>query len=156
MWFRPTATGSFALLCAEFCGTQHAHMDGQVVVMEPAAYADWLANQGVSQSLAQQGEGLFRQYGCSGCHGANSTVHAPPLTGLYGRLVHLADGSAVRAEKVQATFHDGVLEVKVPKAEEAPTPEVTAAAATATPAEPEVIKKGKKEEEGEEKEEKKK
>jgi cytochrome c oxidase subunit II len=99
MWFRPTATGNFALLCAEFCGTQHAHMDGQVVVMEPAAYAGWLANQGVGLSLAQQGEGLFRQYGCSGCHGANSTVHAPPLAGLYGRLVHLSDGSVVRADE---------------------------------------------------------
>jgi large subunit ribosomal protein L25 len=44
-----------------------------------------------------------------------------------------------------------------PKAEEAPAPEAVAAAATATPAEPEVIKKGKKEEEGvEAKEEKKK
>jgi len=49
-----------------------------------------------------------------------------------------------------------LLHVIMPKAEEVPTPEVTAAAATATPAEPEVIKKGKKEEETEEKEEKKK
>jgi cytochrome c oxidase subunit 2 len=68
-------------------------------VMEQAAYAGWLANQGANPSLARQGEALFRQYGCSGCHGANSTVHAPPLTGLYGRLVHLADGSAVRADE---------------------------------------------------------
>ena len=29
----------------------------------------------------------------------NSTVHAPPLAGLYGRLVHLQDGSAVRADE---------------------------------------------------------
>jgi cytochrome c oxidase subunit 2 len=99
MWLRPTETGNFALLCAEFCGTQHAHMEGQVVVMEPAAYATWLTNQGTNQSLAQQGEALFRKYGCSGCHGANSTVHAPPLTGLYGKLVHLSDGSIVRADE---------------------------------------------------------
>jgi large subunit ribosomal protein L25 len=49
-----------------------------------------------------------------------------------------------------------LVHVIMPKAEETPTPEATAAAATATPAEPEVIKKGKKEEEGAEKEEKKK
>src|SRR5712691_648094 len=54
-----------------------------------------------------------------------------------------------------------LVHVIMPKAEEvAPTPEATAAAATATPAEPEVIKKGKKEEdeaaEKEKKEEKKK
>jgi len=99
MWFRPTETGNFALMCAEFCGTEHAHMGGQIVVMEPAAYTGWLANQGTNLSLAQQGEALFRKYGCSGCHGANSTVHSPSLSGLYGRLVHLADGSAVRADE---------------------------------------------------------
>jgi large subunit ribosomal protein L25 len=52
-----------------------------------------------------------------------------------------------------------LVHVIMPKAEEAPAPAegaVVAAAATATPAEPEVIKKGKKEEEGETKEEKKK
>ena len=99
MWLRPTETGSFQLLCAEFCGTQHAHMEGQVVVMEPAAYAGWLDNQRASQTLARQGEALFRQYGCSGCHGAYSTVQSPPLVGLYGRLVHLSDGSTVRADE---------------------------------------------------------
>ena len=49
-----------------------------------------------------------------------------------------------------------LVHVIMPKAEEAPTPEATAAAATATPVEPEVIKKGKKEEVEEEKEEKEK
>ena len=45
-----------------------------------------------------------------------------------------------------------IVHVIMPKAEEAPaTPEAVAAAATATPAEPEVIKKGKKEEVEEEK-----
>ena len=41
-----------------------------------------------------------------------------------------------------------LVHVIMPKAEEVATPTETAAAATATPAEPEVIKKGKKEEEG--------
>ncbi len=49
-----------------------------------------------------------------------------------------------------------LVHVIMPKAEEAPTAEATAAAATATPAEPEVIKKGKKEEGDEAADEKKK
>jgi cytochrome c oxidase subunit 2 len=99
MWFRPTETGNFTIECSEFCGTEHAHMGGQIVVMEPAAYTGWLTHQGVNLSLAQQGEALFRQHGCSGCHDANSTVHAPLLAGLYGSLVHLSDGSVVRADE---------------------------------------------------------
>jgi cytochrome c oxidase subunit 2 len=99
VWFEATKTGEFQIECSEFCGTQHAHMKGEVVVMEPTAYARWLTDQGVNQSLAQQGEALFRKYGCSGCHDAHSTVHAPSLAGLFGKLVHLQDGSTVRADE---------------------------------------------------------
>src|ERR1700760_627890 len=99
VWFKATEPGIYQLECSEYCGTEHAHMRGEVVVMEPAAYARWLREQGVHESLAQQGEALFRERGCSGCHGANSTVHAPTFVGLYGSIVHLQDGSAVRADE---------------------------------------------------------
>ena len=99
VWFKATKTGEYRIECSQFCGTGHAQMIGRVFVMQPAAYAHWLTDQRVPQSLALQGEALFRQYGCSGCHGANSTVHAPPLEGVYGRLVHLQDGSVVKADE---------------------------------------------------------
>ena len=97
MWFKPEKTGEFRLYCAEFCGTDHALMRGRIVVMEPAAYALW-ADAGDTDSLAQQGEALFRQLGCSGCHGPAATVHAPDLAGLYGKPVPLSDGSTVTAD----------------------------------------------------------
>ena len=99
VWFKATEPGTYQLECSEFCGTEHAHMRGEVVVLEPAAFARWLRDQGVHESLAQQGEALFREHGCSGCHGKNSTVHAPTLVGVYGSIVHLQDGSAVRADE---------------------------------------------------------
>lgn len=99
LWFRTTETGEFRLQCSEYCGSQHAHMDGSIIVMPPAAYARWLTEQGVHESLAQQGEALFRKYGCSGCHGANSTVHAPSLAGVYGSLVHLEGGATSVADE---------------------------------------------------------
>jgi cytochrome c oxidase subunit 2 len=99
VWFKATKTGAYQIECSEFCGTEHAHMRGEVVVMEPAAFARWLRDQGGHDSLAQQGEALFREHGCSGCHGENSTVHAPTLVGVYGSIVHLQDGSVVRADE---------------------------------------------------------
>jgi cytochrome c oxidase subunit 2 len=99
LWFKATETGTYKLECTQYCGLQHATMKGEVVVMTPADYAGWLTEQGVNHSLAQQGEALFRQHGCSGCHGLNSTVHAPTLDGLYGSLVHLEDGSVRRADE---------------------------------------------------------
>lgn len=99
LWFKATKTGTYKLECTQYCGLQHATMKGEVVVMTPADYAQWLTTQGVHQSLALQGEALFRQHGCSGCHGLNSTVHAPTLDGLYGSLVHMQDGSVRRADE---------------------------------------------------------
>lgn len=99
IWFKPTKPGTYRLECSEYCGTEHAHMEGEVVVMPPADYASWLNRQGMRQSLAEQGEALFRERGCSGCHSDNSTIHAPTLTGLYGGLVHLQDGSVRRADE---------------------------------------------------------
>jgi cytochrome c oxidase subunit 2 len=99
LWFLPTRAGVFHLFCAEYCGGEHSTMRGEVVVLEPPAYQQWLNAGSVQPSLAQRGEERFRQYGCSGCHDANSLVHAPPLAGLYGNPVQLADGSRVRADE---------------------------------------------------------
>jgi len=98
-WFEATRDGSFDLLCAEYCGTEHSMMRGQVVVMEPQAYQDWLQAHPAEQGLAAQGAQRFREYGCSGCHGPNSTVHAPPLAGVFGKPVQLQDGSRAIADE---------------------------------------------------------
>lgn len=99
IWFKVNEPGVYRLECSEFCGTEHTRMRGDIVVMQPAAFADWLATRGVHESLAQQGEQLFRQFGCSGCHFPKSDVHAPSLVGLYGRIVHLSDGTSVVADR---------------------------------------------------------
>ena len=99
-WFTATQAGRFHLFCAEYCGTEHARMGaGEVVVMEPVDFQRWLDRQGGGNAAAAHGEALFREYGCSGCHGANAAVHAPDLAGLYGRPVPLADGSTVIADE---------------------------------------------------------
>jgi cytochrome c oxidase subunit 2 len=105
--FTPVKAGRFRILCAEFCGTEHSHMGGWVTVMEPDDFARWLEAQGGGSSLAKEGEALFRQYGCSGCHSPGSTVHAPTLEGLYGRPVPLQDGSMTVAN--DAYLRDSIL-----------------------------------------------
>lgn len=99
LWFRATQLGSFPLLCTQYCGTDHAHMGGFIVVMRPAEYARWLAGTASPGSLAAQGAQLFRSHGCSGCHSPNAAIHAPDLAGLYGQTVQLADGRHVLADE---------------------------------------------------------
>ncbi|MGH7824004.1 MAG: cytochrome c oxidase subunit II, partial [Candidatus Binatia bacterium] len=43
VWFEATKPGKFHLFCAEYCGTQHSGMIGQIVVLEPKQYQAWLS-----------------------------------------------------------------------------------------------------------------
>jgi cytochrome c oxidase subunit 2 len=97
--FTPTEVGTFHLFCAEYCGTQHSRMTGEVVVMAPAAYAAWLRKQPHGDTLVRDGEALFDKFGCGACHSARSQVHAPKLDGVFGSVVTLQDGRQIRADE---------------------------------------------------------
>ncbi|KIF79935.1 cytochrome B561 [Noviherbaspirillum autotrophicum] len=105
--FTPTEAGEFHLFCAEYCGTEHAAMRGRVVVMRPDQFAAWLQQGDAREGMAARGFALYRRYGCSGCHEAQSSVHAPDLHGLLGRTVHLQDGRSLVAD--EAYVRDSVL-----------------------------------------------
>jgi cytochrome c oxidase subunit 2 len=98
-WFQAKEVGDYHLFCTEYCGTDHARMTGTISVMQPEAYASWLAAQPHGEDLAREGAQLFVALGCSGCHGAHARVPAPPLAGLYGSQVVLADGSRTAADE---------------------------------------------------------
>jgi cytochrome c oxidase subunit 2 len=105
--FHPTKTGTYHLFCAEYCGAEHSAMTGAVIVMTPADYVRWRDTQDHSDSLAAEGEALFRALGCSGCHDTGSAVRAPDLHGVSGRAVLLADGRSVVAD--EAYLRDSIL-----------------------------------------------
>jgi cytochrome c oxidase subunit 2 len=73
-------------------------MGGRVIVMEPEDYQRWLASGGPHLSVAAQGEQLYRNLGCSGCHDQRGTIRAPRLNGLYGHTVPLQTGEVVVAD----------------------------------------------------------
>ncbi len=96
--FQPTAVGRYHVFCSEYCGTEHSHMRGWVVVMTPGDYERWL-EQGASESAASQGAKLVQQYGCFTCHRDDSLRRAPVLAGLFGQPVQLSDGRTVIADE---------------------------------------------------------
>jgi cytochrome c oxidase subunit 2 len=90
VWFTPTRTGSFDILCEELCGTAHFAMRGRLVVDEPAAFQAWLARQPTYAQVHERpagdvaaGKALYAV--CAACHGAsgegNAALHAPKLSG---------------------------------------------------------------------------
>jgi cytochrome c oxidase subunit 2 len=99
MWFKATKPGTYHLFCAQYCGTEHSGMIGEVVVMEPAEYQTWLAGGVPTGTLAQNGQALFTQLGCSTCHRFDVQGRGPNLTGVFGKPVLLEDGRTVTADE---------------------------------------------------------
>ena len=105
----PTKTGRFRGACAEFCGGAHAQMNLPVVVMEPAAYRDWLAGQArpavePTDERARRGRDLFLATGCGACHAIRGTPAdgrlAPDLTHVGSRLTIGAGVLPMNAENM--------------------------------------------------------
>jgi cytochrome c oxidase subunit 2 len=98
VWFRATKTGTYRLFCDQYCGTLHSGMVGEVIVMKPEEYQQWLSTR-AEGSLGQQGEKIFQQLGCNTCHRNDSLARGPNLAGLYGNPVKMKDGSMVIADE---------------------------------------------------------
>ena len=92
VWFQPTKPGRYHLFCAEYCGTRHSGMIGEVVVMEPSEYQTWLSGGVPEGSLASAGAKLFADLACNTCHRPDAQGRGPVLEGLFGKSVTLQSG----------------------------------------------------------------
>ncbi|HKY22197.1 MAG TPA: cytochrome c oxidase subunit II [Vicinamibacterales bacterium] len=99
IWFEPTKPGTYQIFCAEYCGTKHSGMTGEVVVMEPVEYQTWLSGGAPEGSLASTGERLFADLACNTCHRPDSRGRGPMLNNVFGKPVQLHDGSVVTADE---------------------------------------------------------
>ena len=99
LWFRSTRPGRYQLFCAEYCGTQHSRMIGEVVVMEPSEYQTWLSGGAPEGSLASTGEKLFQDLACITCHRSDAQGRGPVIQGLFGKTVALQSGETLVADE---------------------------------------------------------
>jgi len=90
IWFTPTRTGKFDLLCNELCGVGHFVMRGKVVVEEEREFQAWLSSyptfaQTSAQAAGSAAAGKPLYAVCAACHGSqaegNPALHAPKLSG---------------------------------------------------------------------------
>lgn len=91
LWLTPTRTGSFEILCEQYCGLGHHIMRASVEVMEPSEFSNWLASQPTFAETQQQSTpdlaaGQQAYTVCASCHGqsgeGNRAMNAPKLAGL--------------------------------------------------------------------------
>jgi cytochrome c oxidase subunit 2 len=98
MWFQTSEAGLFLGQCAEYCGSQHAHMLLRVVVDSPAVFDTWLEGQrkpAVDDEAVRAGRDAFLSQSCVNCHRVRGTgakgAFGPDLTHLMTRQT-LASG----------------------------------------------------------------
>jgi cytochrome c oxidase subunit 2 len=99
LWFQSTKPGRYRLFCAEYCGTKHSGMIGQVVVMDPSEYQTWLSGGASEGSLASAGAKLFQDLACNTCHRPDAQGRGPVLEGLFGKTVTLQNGETLTVDE---------------------------------------------------------
>jgi len=113
-WIEPHEVGVYFGNCAEYCGTQHAHMLLRVYVDTPEQFDAWVKQQ---QEAPQQepatpeeiaGKTAFFSHACVNCHTIAGTAAAgkfgPDLTTLATRDTIAAGAAPLTPE----TLHDWV------------------------------------------------
>jgi cytochrome c oxidase subunit 2 len=100
MWVEPHQPGTYLGQCAEYCGTQHAHMLLRIVAEPPEQFARWVEQQRQNaaavpaDSAAAAGRRVFLGTACISCHTVGGTV----ATGRYGPdLTHLMSRETIGA-----------------------------------------------------------
>jgi cytochrome c oxidase subunit 2 len=98
LWFQTDAPGLYLGQCAEYCGTQHAHMLLRVVVDPPGDFESWLDNErkpAAEDPDGAAGRSAYLAQSCVNCHRVRGTAahgtYAPDLTHLMSRQT-LASG----------------------------------------------------------------
>jgi cytochrome c oxidase subunit 2 len=99
IWFRATKPGRYHLFCAEYCGTKHSGMIGEIVVMDPTEYQTWLSGGAPEGSLADAGQKLFQDLACNTCHRPDAQGRGPMLQGLFGKSVTLQNGETITVDE---------------------------------------------------------
>jgi len=119
-WFEATKPGRYQILCAEYCGTWHSQMWGEIVVMPGPEFDAWLADQrrGLSDrvdtggddgasfhgSIVEYGKKIAMAQGCLKCHSVTGEPHiGPTWLDLYRRTETLETGEKVVADEAYLT-----------------------------------------------------
>src|SRR5580698_1135706 len=98
VWFEATEPGTYHLFCTQYCGTNHSQMIGQVVVMTPDDFRQWLQGSTSGNSMAQDGERLFASLSCNACHNPRPDSRGPNLVGVYGSHLTLSTGQTITVD----------------------------------------------------------
>ncbi len=102
-WFEANRVGVYDLFCAEYCGTKHSEMYGQVKVVSSREFAEWTDETSASgEGLTPEefGARLYQSKACITCHSIDGKAgNGPTFLGIYGSTHNLVDGGEVTVDE---------------------------------------------------------
>jgi cytochrome c oxidase subunit 2 len=109
MWVEALKPGTYLGQCAEYCGTQHAHMLLRVIAESPEQFARWVERQrqpAAAEPAVEPGRRTFLGMACISCHTVAGTVangrYGPDLTHLMARATIGAGVAPNTRERLRA------------------------------------------------------
>jgi cytochrome c oxidase subunit 2 len=88
LWFQPTETGTFDVMCSQYCGLQHSHMLTKIMVLPEQGFTEWYQSkkQEVALKGPSPGSKLYQEKGCFACHSIDGSPRVgPTVKGLLGK-----------------------------------------------------------------------
>jgi len=114
LWFQPTETGIFDVMCSQYCGLEHSHMLTKIVVLPEEEFTKWYQGKkvGMAAKGPPPGYKLYQEKGCIACHSIDGSPRAgPTFKGLYGKTVTvLANGKERKVVADEAYLRKSILE----------------------------------------------
>ncbi|MGC3997740.1 MAG: cytochrome c oxidase subunit II [Anaeromyxobacter sp.] len=121
-WFKADKPGRYEIFCAEYCGLAHSGMLGELVVLPPQEYDQWVTAQRrglasaqdanptagevipAASNLIREGERVAAEQGCLKCHSVDGSRHiGPTWVNLYQREEKLQNGKSIVADEAYLT-----------------------------------------------------
>lgn len=115
LWFQAREVGTFDVLCAEYCGRQHAYMLTRLKAYSDHEFNKWYEEKGKEfeqEARLPRGSRLLQEKGCLVCHSLDGTPRiGPTLKGLFGKtVVVVTDGRERKLLADEDYFRRSLLE----------------------------------------------
>ncbi len=117
LWFQATQTGTFDVMCSQYCGLEHSHMLTKIVVLPEEEFTKWYQSKQVQVATKGPvpGNKLYQEKGCAGCHSTDGSPRVgPTFKGLFGKTEKvMAAGKEQTAVVDEAFIRKFILEPNV-------------------------------------------
>jgi cytochrome c oxidase subunit 2 len=115
LWFQPTQSGTFDVMCSQYCGLEHSHMLSKIVVLPGEEFKKWYEaalSKVTAEKGVPRGEQLLQEKGCRACHTIDGTpLVGPTFKGLFGKEVTVLTGGKERTLLANENYiRDSILE----------------------------------------------